>query len=618
MEETYLEPLLPEKGSKESRFPASLCWSFIKLMCGLTLCLVGNNYCTPLEHRGPGPAVAELILPVVFYFLAVLIHIYYWFTENNTDITSEVVEICFSYRIIDTEGMNFLLNPGPCLVASCEILAMMIYYFGDSYYCPAVGYLKCILFALEVLTPFPVYFLSHISATHPLELLLTCLKRIFDLPVIFTFVRVMETATLPLSWLKYLSEWNINKNGEGEHGNQNFLSFELCSKWIDVPLGASFLERMIIYCKKLSERYVVLYSFGKLLISVAFSLILDLDYTYCGSSNQHAQTITWNNVTTSCYGDVVPFKYVAGSYIDAGCSYSNMDMNSYSFMNIYGFCVGNGYTYNFTGRPYVSSSSCTSDTAHYCGSCECYCHQYPGLCPSSEQAYCLKTCQTPYSVSASLSSQCICNNWMVFEFIVMAFHAIHFIMQCYYYIRFDHFNPQQHQILCVQQYQFVGENLKLFLTHPAICFLALLEAGAILIVWIQVLYQPGLFSYSNFAFYPGSVDGFSFNLFALEFALVTTVVEVYKANLSVCWTKLLQREYGLAIWSLLRLDLFVFFGFTLLFQSFIFVYALGAYFCVEFVMPLVEFMILGDKEENKRPIENRFSSVVSDENIDAL
>jgi hypothetical protein len=120
---------------------------------------------------------------------------------------------------------------------------------------------------------------------------------------------------------------------------------------------------------------------------------------------------------------------------------------------------------------------------------------------------------------------------------------------------------------CVQEYSFAGENLKLFLIHPSICFLSLLEAAAIVIVWVQVFFNPGVHETSI-------ADSFDF---ILEFAIFTTLIEVYKANLSIAGANLSQKKYTWALWSLFRGDLFIFFGCTLFFQSFIFPFALGIY-----------------------------------------
>ena len=90
---------------------------------------------------------------------------------------------------------------------------------------------------------------------------------------------------------------------------------------------------------------------------------------------------------------------------------------------------------------------------------------------------------TDNTCTIGLPNYCLCNNWFTFEFSVILLHLIHFIIQCYFFIRYQYFDPQQNQIMCVQSYMFAGDNLLLFLTNPAICFLSTLEAIVLSISW---------------------------------------------------------------------------------------------------------------------------------------
>jgi hypothetical protein len=154
----------------------------------------------------------------------------------------------------------------------------------------------------------------------------------------------------------------------------------------------------------------------------------------------------------------------------------------------------------------------------------------------------------------------------LFQFVVIVLHIVHYFVQCYFYIRYNYFDPQQNQIDCVETYTFAGENLALFLTHPSICFLSVLEAISIVVVWIEVALRPGgsctssgVFDSSNFPF---------------QFAIFVTFVEVYKANVSTFGKLSKGGHYWWAVWSLVRIDLFVFYGFTLFLQSFFFPFSL--------------------------------------------
>jgi hypothetical protein len=151
---------------------------------------------------------------------------------------------------------------------------------------------------------------------------------------------------------------------------------------------------------------------------------------------------------------------------------------------------------------------------------------------------------------------------MMFQFTVLVLHVVHFVVQCYFYLRYSYFDPQQNQIDCVQQYAFAGENLTLFLSHPSMCFLSALEAVIIVIVWIQLIAQPG-----------GTCSDTDTS-YSLIYAIFTTMIEVYKANLSTAANNFRSKHYLWSVWSLFRLDLFMFYGLTLFLQTFMFPFSL--------------------------------------------
>jgi hypothetical protein len=74
-----------------------------------------------------------------------------------------------------------------------------------------------------------------------------------------------------------------------------------------------------------------------------------------------------------------------------------------------------------------------------------------------------------------------------------------------------------------------------------------------------------------------SASSVSLTSFDVQFAVFITFVEVYKANLSTFGKLCNRREYWWALWSLFRIDLFVFYGFTLFLQTFFFPFSLVGY-----------------------------------------
>jgi hypothetical protein len=127
---------------------------------------------------------------------------------------------------------------------------------------------------------------------------------------------------------------------------------------------------------------------------------------------------------------------------------------------------------------------------------------------------------------------------MIFQFVVIVLHVVHYAVQCYFYIRYNGFDPQQIQINCVETYTFAGENLTLFLTHPSMCFLSVLEAAAIVIVWIDAILAPNAYC---------AGDPHHVNTDKLPFAIFITFIEMYKANVSTCLKLCRSSEYWWAL-----------------------------------------------------------------------
>jgi len=241
----------------------------------------------------------------------------------------------------------------------------------------------------------------------------------------------------------------------------------------------------------------------------------------------------------------------------------------YSFLKLVASIVlslvlNDGYSFCREGHmtaaecPQGCAAHCAFPTTHYTDGESAYLHH----CNSQEN---------PYS---QVHSSCFCDNWLTTDFVVLVMNVAHYTLQCYYYLHYNNFDPQQNQIDCVQSYSFVGDNITLFLTHPAISLLSVLESVILVASWTGVLRHDGL-SCSSY------VDGVALpdHQSALIFALFMTFIEIYKANTTVAlrhW-QAEPREWGWAAFSLLRLDLFVFYGSTLFLQTFLFPLSIAGY-----------------------------------------
>jgi hypothetical protein len=304
-------------------------------------------------------------------------------------------------------------------------------------------------------------------------------------------------------------EANIGKDGM-------LLSFQLRDNWketddeVDGNAGTTF-RWITLLIRRLSKRFTVVYSFAKLCGAILFTVFVSRGYQYCANPGQYHDGIT------------CPITYETNS--DTGV----LEHSSSCFSSCFDTAFPPRITY-----PSLPSPDC------------------PPLPPS------------PWECNVSISNECLCSNWVVFQLVIIILHVVHYGVQCYFYIRYNYFDPQQNQINCVETYAFAGDNLMLFLTHPWMCFLSVLEAAAIVIVWVDVVLPPN-------AFCGGS---YTFNMDKLPFAAFITFLEVYKANASTFLKLSKNDDFWWALWSLIRIDLFVFYGLTLFLQTFFFPFSL--------------------------------------------
>jgi hypothetical protein len=320
------------------------------------------------------------------------------------------------------------------------------------------------------------------------------------------------------------------KSDTDPRASHDLLSFQLRDNWQQVDKNmftnddgeekrswyVQFTKSCFVILDRLSKRFTVVYSFVKLCGTIAFTLFINTNYLMCGDPQKIHSSVTCD---------------VSYSW-DSDASSSQWPSHSSPCNAV---CVSSSY------RPEVSYPEITGP--------------YPPFPP------------TPWTCTATLPNACICNDWFIFQFTIIVFHVIHYVVQCYFYIRYNYFDPQQNQINCVETYSFAGQNLTLFLTQPSMCLLSVVEAACIIIVWVQLLTKPGVYCHKTF----------QYSDFDLYFAVFITVIEVYKANISTCGKLMNRREYWWALWSLFRLDLFIFYGFTLFLQTFFFPFSLVGY-----------------------------------------
>jgi hypothetical protein len=374
-----------------------------------------------------------------------------------------------------------------------------------------------------------------------------------DIFLMYFFLKAMVCWICPLSLLANISVlksqygWFAAKSGgtnnsDGSESEQpegtsfqdnKLLSFQLRDNWDDVDSRKFYdnddddskednwlvpvTRSIFVTFDRLSKRFTVVYSFLKLCGTIAFTLFVNTNYLACGDPSKTHSTVTCD----------VSYTWAPFEYEYQILSHSSSCMES---------CIGTNY------KPTVSYPP---DNSLY----------VPPLPP------------TPWTCTASLPNACVCNDWMTFQFSIIILHVLHYIVQCYFYMRYNYFDPQQNQINCVETYTFAGKNLTLFLTQPSMCLLSVLEAASIVIVWVELIVKPGVYCSGTF----------HYDSFDLYFAIFITVVEVYKANMSTCGKLLNRREFWWALWSLVRIDLFIFYGFTLFLQTFFFPFSFVGY-----------------------------------------
>jgi hypothetical protein len=407
-----------------------------------------------------------------------------------------------------------------------------------------------------------------------------------DIYIMYFFLKFMVCVICPLSVLssisvlKSQSGWfqSVSKDNvilpQGTQNSQatvisipdiNLLSFQLRDNWKDVDNSTYFSDDGLTECSccvdttrsiivavdRLSKRFTVVYSFLKLCGTIAFTLFADTGYLACGDPSRIHSNVT-------C--DVV---YDWSAFED--------DELLSRFPTCEESCIGTQY-------PAVVTYP--ADTSLY----------IPPLPP------------TPWTCTATLPNACVCNDWLIFQFSIIVLHALHYVVQCYFYIRYNYFDPQQNQINCVETYTFAGSNLTLFLTQPAMCLLSVIETACIVIVWIGAISVPGVYC-------SGDVPIAKLDVY---FAFFITVAEVYKANMSTCAKLVKRREFKWALWSLVRPDLFIFYGFTLFLQTFFFPFSVAGYIWAQYKFG-------GDTIANassviEETLQSPFSAVIAEDN----
>jgi hypothetical protein len=358
-----------------------------------------------------------------------------------------------------------------------------------------------------ILKPLILFGLDSWDRFHNVSYTIACFVS-FDILIVQMIVRGLLSMISPLSILSYISILKANnwqspdltaiQVNDPTNPTSKLLSFELRNQWIEMDPNLPCYQQGLVVLRRLFSRFTIAYSFLKLLICTALSMIISYDFFYC-SSERYGQ-----------YNPSIPH----------------------------------------SSRGYKAMVQCQS---HHCRS---YC---PGSTNPYTELRIISDSETSSNIcTVQVTGQCICDSWLTFQFTVLLLHIAHFLVQSYFYLRYDYFDPQQNQIDCVQSYTFAGKNLALFLSHPTICLLSTMEAAGLVLVWIEVIATPGASCLGNIA------------AFDLLFASVITFSEFYKANACTFLVLFRQQNYLWAIWSLFRFDLFIFYGYTLFLQTFVF------------------------------------------------
>jgi photosystem II stability/assembly factor-like uncharacterized protein len=498
--------------------------------------------------------------------LSVLLELFVVTEFDEYDPHVEMVTIARTYSL-DARKLTSLLRPLPVMFSVLEVFNMVFLFIVHRYVLKANSwrtsiyddYYECrdssqgvipnvllFMFAFEFFCPMLVLMDFTWRKTQSILDTLKAMLRI-EIFIICMFLKAMLAWVFPLCLLTNFSAVKIKHATEQSEqagasdaakDTPELLSFELRDNWLDAEAeGSSTILRYIyVICDKLRQRFTVVYSLVKLCGTIAFTLFVNTDYLSCGNPSSYHDAVScpisyeWDSLSV---GDVSASKECAA------------------------ICMGFVYQPKFI-YPEIT---------------------VPGAPPLPP---------TPWECTVQISGECTCNHWMVFQFIVIVLHVIHYMIQCYFYIRYNYFDPQQNQINCVETYTFAGENLTLFLTQPSICLLSMIEAICIVLVWIEVMLPFGGYCPS------WSASSVSLTSFDVQFAVFITFVEVYKANLSTFGKLCNRREYWWALWSLFRIDLFVFYGFTLFLQTFFFPFSLVGYTVSKYVR------LAHDEEETDR------------------
>jgi hypothetical protein len=527
---------------------------FILVLTAYILLSRWSCYVSPFvadKQGGRKQFIDFVVGSVIGYGLALIICVYGCICYPDFDSHAELSEIAKTFTL-DAEKITKLLQLTTVVLSTIDVIGLvatlsfsyqlnMVYGKSLQEGCPVTAFAEAsvsslflVVGMLELLTPVIVAAVQELRNPESCSRSVILVIIRLDIWLSCWFLKLMLSWVFPLSLLSTASSFRAKALAHQEitddedaavaRGQRERLSFQLRDNWRDTqPISASdgsvWMSPVVSFFRlldRLSKRFTVVYSFLKLCGTIGFTLFINSSYLYCQHPGVYHQSAV------------------------CGVRYYDLDFDD-----------------DGVGRTHPCASNCAAEA-------------FPSIItyPSQPESNCPPLPPTAWECTVQVSGECLCNNWFIFQFTVILLHAVHYVVQCYFYIRYDYFDPQQNQINCVETYTFAGENLTLFLTHPSMCFLSILEAACITIVWADVMLA------SN-AYCIGDVNGANWD--RLPFAMFITFIEVYKANMSTCLKLVKQYEYWWAFWSLIRLDLFVFYGFTLFLQTFFFPFSLVGY-----------------------------------------
>jgi hypothetical protein len=461
---------------------------------------------------------------------------------DSFDPLQDMIGLALRFDLKSPDALATLMHPSLCLTALLEAGALYAVlsidnsrvtcsYLHHSPSGPLPDALWISILVMEIYSPVAIHALDmllsmvRVECKRPEEtvapptgaqILLACVR--LDLLVSASILRGMQAVTWPVAILSYLSIWKRNQHDQGQDKNH---SMGLGLLVMDVRMDGEFE--------------------------------FDVERRYAMSSQGQD-----------------PDRWVLLTVARKLCSRYTVQ---YSFVKLVASIVislslNAGYSYCGNQAGYISAEICPVDCSAHCVFESVQHHSDDAMYPTSRVHSC-----SPSEGLSAVHNACFCDNWLMSDMLAILFNTLHFVLQCYYLIRYNNFDPQQNQIDCVQSYTFVGENITLFLTHPAISFLSVLESGVLAVSWVAVLMNLGLTCNPSV---DASVAGENAGS-TLLFALFMTLIEVYKANMTVATNAMRERRYGWAAFSLLRVDLFVFYGSTLFLQTFLFPFSIVGY-----------------------------------------